>query len=51
MKVADQEKGLWQALLDAWLVVRYTRHWVHYGWIAFVILCALIGAVRGLAGQ
>jgi hypothetical protein len=32
---------------DSWLVVRYTRRWLHYGVIAFAVLCSLIAAVRG----
>ncbi len=36
-------------VVDARLIVRYTRQWLHYGTIAFVVLCTLVGAVRGLA--
>ena len=38
-------------LIDAALVVRYTRHWLHYGTITFVVVCAVVGAIRGVAGQ
>ena len=38
-------------LFDAALVVRYTRLWLHYGAIAFVVVCTLVGAIRGVAGQ
>lgn len=33
---------------DLWLVVRFTRHWVHYGWITFTVGATLIAAVEGL---
>lgn len=32
---------------DWWLVVRYTRRWLHYGLIGFAVACALIAAVEG----
>lgn len=30
------------------LLIRFTRFWLHYGTIAFVVGCTLIGAVRGI---
>ena len=33
---------------DVWLIVRFTRHWVHYGWIAFTVTATLVAAVEGL---
>ena len=51
MEPRHQETGTWRALVDAWLVLRYTRHWIHYGSISFVVICAVIAAVRGVAGQ
>ncbi len=35
--------------VDARLIVRYTRQWLHYGTIGFVVVLTLIGAVRGIA--
>lgn len=35
---------------DLYLVVRYTRHWLHYGFLAFILLSVLVGAVKGLLG-
>lgn len=32
---------------EALRVVRYTRNWLHYGVIAFIVLCSLIAALRG----
>ena len=49
MSIHDQRFK--QALTDAWLVVRYTRQWLHYGVIVFTIFCSLIAAARGLAMQ
>ncbi len=34
---------------DARLIIRYTRHWLHYGIIVFTLLCSIIAAVRGFA--
>lgn len=36
---------------DAALVLRLTRHWIHYGWMTHVTICALIAAVEGLLGR
>jgi len=41
----------WSSAFDAALVIRYTRHWLHYGAIAFVVLCTVVGAIRGVAGR
>ena len=35
-------------ILDPALIIRYTRMWLHYGAIGFVVFCTFIGAVRGL---
>ncbi len=32
---------------ETWTVIRYTRHWIHYGLISFTILCSVIAALRG----
>jgi hypothetical protein len=32
---------------EAWLVVRYTRLFLHYGLIGFAVLCGVIAALRG----
>jgi hypothetical protein len=39
------------AARDVLLVVRFTRHWIHYGYIAHTVVCVLIAAVKGLAGR
>jgi hypothetical protein len=36
---------------DLALVLRYTRHWIHYGFLAHIILCTLIAAVEGILGR
>ena len=42
----------WKELAAAgWLVVRYTRQWLHYGTLGFTILCTLVAAAIGLAAQ
>ena len=32
-------------------VIRYTRHWIHYGFLAHITICTLIAAVEGLLGR
>jgi hypothetical protein len=39
------------AARDVVLVVRLTRHWIHYGYIAHIVVCVLIAAVEGLVGR
>jgi len=29
------------------LVLRFTRHWIHYGFMGHTTLCVLIAAVKG----
>ncbi|MEO8025577.1 MAG: hypothetical protein ABI823_03860 [Bryobacteraceae bacterium] len=33
---------------DLRLVVRFTRHWIHYGWMTFTVVATLIAAVEGV---
>ena len=39
------------AMRDVLLVVRFTRHWIHYGFIAHTVVCVVIAAVEGLMGR
>lgn len=39
------------AMRDLYLILRFTRHWIHYGCIAHVSICIVIGAVKGVLGQ
>jgi hypothetical protein len=36
---------------DVLLVIRFTRHWIHYGFIAHVVVCTLVAAVEGVLGK
>ena len=36
---------------DIALVVRFTRNWIHYGFLAHTALCILIAAVEGMLGK
>jgi hypothetical protein len=36
---------------DLALILRFTRHWIHYGFIAHVSVCVLIAAAEGLMGR
>jgi hypothetical protein len=37
-------------LREVQLVVRFTRHWIHYGILSHVGICVLVAAVKGLMG-
>jgi hypothetical protein len=32
------------------LVLRFTRHWIHYGFLAHTSVCVLVAAVEGVLG-
>jgi len=36
---------------DVYRVVRFTRHWIHYGILLHIATCILIAAVEGLLGR
>ncbi len=36
---------------DVNLVIRFTRHWIHYGLLSHIVLCTVVGAVEGLMGR
>ncbi len=36
---------------DVYLVVRFTRNWIHYGFLAHIAVCTLIAAVEGVLGK
>ena len=36
---------------DIYLVFRFTRHWIHYGFIAHVCICVFVAAIEGLLGN
>jgi hypothetical protein len=36
---------------DVYLIIRYTRHWIHYGFMVHISVCTIVGAVKGLMGQ
>jgi hypothetical protein len=36
---------------DILLVVRFTRNWIHYGFLAHTVLCVVIAAVEGVLGR
>jgi hypothetical protein len=33
---------------DLSLVLRFTRHWIHYGLLAHTGICVVVAAVKGL---
>ena len=36
---------------DVALVVRFTRNWIHYGFLGHTVICVLIAALEGLMGR
>jgi len=48
-QISTQADGI--AASDVVQVVRFTRLWIHYGFIAHTVLCVLIAAVEGLMGR
>ena len=36
---------------DVAQIVRFTRHWIHYGFMAHIGLCVVVAAVEGLLGN
>jgi hypothetical protein len=36
---------------DVRLVIRFTRHWIHYGFLAHIAICIVVGAVEGVMGR
>lgn len=47
--------GGWATLLlamqDVYLILRFTRHWIHYGFLSHVGICVLIAALEGVFGR
>jgi hypothetical protein len=33
---------------DVHLIIRFTRHWIHYGFMGHIAVCTLIAAVKGV---
>lgn len=38
-------------MYDVVLVIRFTRNWIHYGFLAHVVICTVVGALEGLLGR
>ena len=36
---------------DLALILRFTRHWIHYGFILHISICVVVGAVEGIASR
>ena len=36
---------------DVQLVVRFTRLWIHYGFLGHTFVCILVAALEGLMGR
>jgi hypothetical protein len=36
---------------DLKLILRFTRHWIHYGFLAHIGICTVVAAVEGLLGR
>jgi hypothetical protein len=36
---------------DLNLILRFTRNWIHYGFLTHIAVCTLIAALEGLFGR
>jgi len=36
---------------DFYLVVRFTRNWIHYGFLAHIAICVSVAALEGVLGR
>ncbi len=36
---------------DFRLIMRFTRHWIHYGFLTHTTICVVIAAVKGVLGS
>jgi hypothetical protein len=36
---------------DVHLIIRLTRHWIHYGFMAHIAICTIIAAVEGVISR
>jgi hypothetical protein len=36
---------------DLETILRWTRHWIHYGFLGHTVMCVIIAALRGLLEQ
>jgi len=36
---------------DIYLVFRFTRHWIHYGFLSLIVICVLASAIEGVLGN
>jgi hypothetical protein len=36
---------------NIYLVVRFTRNWIHYGFLAHIAICVSIAALKGILGK
>jgi hypothetical protein len=36
---------------DLWLIIRFTRNWIHYGFMTHIAVCTVVAAVEGLLGK
>ena len=36
---------------DVYLVFRFTRNWIHYGFMAHVLICVAVAAIEGALGK
>jgi hypothetical protein len=39
------------AMSDFNLVLRFTRNWIHYGFLTHIVVCTVIAAIEGLLGR
>ena len=36
---------------DLYMIMRFTRQWIHYGFLLHIGICVVVGAAEGLMGR
>jgi hypothetical protein len=36
---------------DVQLIIRFTRQWIHYGYLAHITVCTIVGAIKCVLGH
>lgn len=36
---------------DIYLIARFTRNWIHYGFLAHIAICIAVAALEGVLGR
>jgi hypothetical protein len=36
---------------EIYLIIRFTRQWIHYGFISHIAICTIVAAIEGVLGR